>query len=447
MLQTLRRCVIAVAVAGALSGVAGVANVAGAAQADEVQEISRMMRAGQHEGALTRTDAYLATRPRNAAQARFLKGLILTEMNRTNDAIAIFQRLSEDFPELPEPYNNLAVLYASQGQFDKARGALEMAIRTHPSYATAHENLGDVYAKLASQAYDRALQLDSANSTAQTKLSLIRELVGGNAQRPPTAVPPAAPVMPSNSGAPATGPNTLGVSPGAPAAGASASAARSANTPVARSEAPRSAAQALAAATPVPSVPMLPPIASAQPAPQAPARPPLIAAAPQAAPAPAPAAPAAAPTKAEAPKAEAARSEPPNSEPAKPEVAKAEPPKPAVSPERVAQNAEVSGAVQNWARAWSAQDINAYLAAYDKDFQPPRGMNRDQWEKERRARIVGRARISVTLEDMKVDWEGQLAKVKFRQHYKSDALATNSVKVLTLSKSNGKWLIKQERTG
>jgi ketosteroid isomerase-like protein len=52
-----------------------------------------------------------------------------------------------------------------------------MAIRTHPSYSIAHENLGDVYAKLASQAYDKALQLDSSNSVTQSKLSLIRELI------------------------------------------------------------------------------------------------------------------------------------------------------------------------------------------------------------------------------------------------------------------------------
>ena len=62
--------------------------------------------------------------------------------------------------------------------------ALEQSIRTHPSYATAYENLGDVYAKLASQAYDKALQIDSTNTGAQNKLSLVRELVGGTAPAP-----------------------------------------------------------------------------------------------------------------------------------------------------------------------------------------------------------------------------------------------------------------------
>jgi ketosteroid isomerase-like protein len=88
----------------------------------------------------------------------------------------VFSGLTDDYPELPEPYNNLAVLYAAQADYERAKHSLEMAIRTHPSYATAHENLGDIYAKMASQAYDKALQLDKSNTSAQTKLSLIRDL-------------------------------------------------------------------------------------------------------------------------------------------------------------------------------------------------------------------------------------------------------------------------------
>src|SRR5688572_24775645 len=151
--------------------------VAFTARADDMQDASRMLKAGQHQQALERVNKVLAAKPRDP-QARFLKGLIFTDQGNTKDAIDIFTRLTQDYPELPEPYNNLAVIYASQGQYEKARGALEQSIRTHPSYATAYENLGDVYAKLASQAYDKALQLDSSNSGAKNKLSLVRELVG-----------------------------------------------------------------------------------------------------------------------------------------------------------------------------------------------------------------------------------------------------------------------------
>jgi len=153
-------------------------------RADTLQEASRLMKQGQLGPALEKTDQILASKPKDA-QARFMKGLILTEMNRHNDVIAVFTKLTEDYPELPEPYNNLAVLYAQQRQFEKAKNALEMAIRTHPSYATAHENLGDIYARMASQAYDKALQIDSSNASAQSKLALIRDLMSVSA-RPAT---------------------------------------------------------------------------------------------------------------------------------------------------------------------------------------------------------------------------------------------------------------------
>lgn len=149
------------------------------AMADSTSEVSALMKAGQFTEALAKTDAVLIQTPRDK-QMRFLKGVLLTELNRPNEAIIVFTKLTEDFPELPEPYNNLAVLFAANGQYDKARTALEMAIRTNPTYATAHENLGDVYAKLASQAYDKALQLDSGNTTAKSKLTMIRTLVGAS---------------------------------------------------------------------------------------------------------------------------------------------------------------------------------------------------------------------------------------------------------------------------
>jgi tetratricopeptide (TPR) repeat protein len=156
------------------------------AQVDELQDASQLFKQGQHDRALERVDVFLKSRPKDA-RGRFLKGLILTEQNKPNDAIKVFTELTQDFPELPEPYNNLAVLYASQGQYDKARGALEMAIRTHPSYATAHENLGDIYAKMASQAYDKALQIDKVNTAAQTKLNLIKDLFQGSPRPPKVA--------------------------------------------------------------------------------------------------------------------------------------------------------------------------------------------------------------------------------------------------------------------
>jgi tetratricopeptide (TPR) repeat protein len=171
--STPRRSLFSLAVCALLA-------VACPAAADELQEANQLLKAGQRQQALERVNKALAAKPRDA-QARFLKAVILTEQGNTKEAIDIFSKLTQDFPELPEPYNNLAVIYAAQGQYEKARAALEQSIRTHPSYATAYENLGDVYAKLASQAYDKALQLDKTNTGAQNKLSLVREIARGPA--------------------------------------------------------------------------------------------------------------------------------------------------------------------------------------------------------------------------------------------------------------------------
>jgi tetratricopeptide (TPR) repeat protein len=175
--------------------------------ASDIDDVNQLLKAGKQAQALTKVEQSLTAKPRDP-QLRFLKGVIQTEMGKPQDAIGTFTKLTEEYPELPEPYNNLAVLHASGGQFDKARAALEMAIRTNPSYSTAHENLGDIYANLASQAYSKALQLGGPSTTLQPKLTLIRELfapagkgINPSAAKPATstpvatvAAPPAAPV-------------------------------------------------------------------------------------------------------------------------------------------------------------------------------------------------------------------------------------------------------------
>ncbi len=333
---------------------------ANVAQADDISDAAQMLRSGQHQQALERVNRVLAAKPRDA-QARFLKGLILTEQGNTKEAIPIFQKLTEDYPDLPEPYNNLAVIYAAQGQYDKARASLEQSIRTHPSYATAYENLGDVYSKLASQAYDKALQLDSNNSAAQNKLALMRELVGG-APRSTTAT--AAPTKPAAT-PPAKPPVTV------------------AAAPVEAKPAP--------AATPSPSAPATEPKpAAASPAPEKPA-----------------------------PKA-AAPSSPGND--------------------------EVVQVVNSWASAWSKRNVDAYLAFYAKDFKPPKGEARGEWEQGRRTRILAPKSISVEADAPKVTMNGDKhASVTFRQRYKSDTISANSMKTLVLVKTDGGWKIQQEK--
>ncbi len=187
----------AVAIAALLLSLAGAAI---AAPADDLREAQKLYGQGKLQPAMEKVDAYLKAQPREP-QGRFLKGLILTEQKKVTEAVQVFTSLTEDYPELPEPYNNLAVLYASLGNYDKAKSALELAIHTHPSYATAHENLGDIYAQLASRAYDRALQLDKTNTTAQVKLAMVKDLfvapkAGAPARQEPAKPSPVAATRP-----------------------------------------------------------------------------------------------------------------------------------------------------------------------------------------------------------------------------------------------------------
>jgi Flp pilus assembly protein TadD len=121
-------------------------------------------------------DQLTTERPREP-QARFLKGIALADAGNTDAAIAVFQAVRGEYPELPEPHNNLAVLYAQKGEYGLARDELEAAISAAPDYAIAYENLGDIYARLAAVNYEKALARDARNKTAPAKLKLVREVL------------------------------------------------------------------------------------------------------------------------------------------------------------------------------------------------------------------------------------------------------------------------------
>lgn len=296
------------------------------AHADELKEISQLADQGQTAVALDRLNTFIAANPKNA-QGLFLKGVLLAEQGRRDEAIKIFTEVTEKFPKLPEPYNNLAVLYADQGQFDKARAALETAIKTHPSYATAHENLGDIYARMASEAYGKALQLDTANTRAQGKLSLIKDLFGtGNK----TTIAAKEPVKAANDITVATAP------------------ANSNANDDKKSAAPASSQEAIAAA------------------------------------------------------------------------------------------------VNKWAKAWSAKNVDQYLASYGASFKPAKGLSRQAWEQQRRERISKPSKISVELSNMKIESDDVNAKVKFKQNYRADGKPIRTSKTLLMKRDGDNWYIVEE---
>lgn len=331
------------------------------AAAPRLEDASKLLRQGQPAAALEKINAYVATNPKEA-QGRFIKGLILTELSRYQEAIKVFTDLTEDYPELPEPYNNLAVLHAAQGQYDRAKQSLEMAIRTHPSYATAHENLGDIYAKMASLAYDKALQLDQSNTSAQTKLSMIKDLFG-----PPRT---------SDTG------KESAKSPAKAAKSGDSSPAK----PAKIAEKP--------ADKPAETKPMEPvKVAAADPA-----------------------------------------QEPKAAKPAGNPAAKPKNPK-----------AEAQQALENWAKAWSARDADAYLTMYAEDFQVPDGKSRDDWETERRDRVTRPSFIKVDISQVSVRVLGKdKVRVRFTQRYESDIVKDRMRKTVIFGWRDGAWKILEE---
>ena len=458
--QTIRRALGATGVIAML--------LAMPARADEMADVSKLLKAGKVAEALSKTNEFLAKHPADP-QMRFMKGVLLTEQNKTEEAIAVFTKLTEDYRDLPEPYNNLAVLYAANGQYDKARVTLEKAIRTNPSYMTAYENLGDIYGKMASQAYDKALALGATNTPAKSKLTLLRTFSSSTGAKltvpeTPQAAPAPAPAVAARPGG---APQVALISPIPPDAGKSQPLQRipalSVSPPA---PAPTPAPATKVAAAPAPAPAQAPKVATAPaPAPTptpvpakpvaAPAPAPMVVAKvepPKPAPAPLvvaklePAKPAPAPTPVPAAKIEPAK--PAVAAKPEPVVAKAEPkPEPVKAKPDTSEHEAVLSQVHGWAKAWASQNVDGYLGYYSNEFEPPKGLSRKVWADERRARIEGKGSIHVEVANPEVVVTGNTAKVTFRQTYVSDRLTAKSRKTLVLVKNSGKWQIKQESSG
>jgi tetratricopeptide (TPR) repeat protein len=270
------------------------------AYADEISDVSALLEGGQYAVALAKTDEYLSSRP-NDSQMRFLKGLALTGMGRRDEAMSQFTNLTSDFPDMPEPYNNLAVLYAESGQYDKARAALERAVNVNSTYALAHENLANMYVQLAAQSYASALKLAPDNVNVRAKHALLLSAINHRGERPATD-------------------------------GTSAGNAK----------------------------------------------------------------------------------------------------------------VEVLNAIQEWAKAWSARDIAAYIDFYSQDFLTPHNRPRAKWEGERRARLKEASYIKVSIQDPEISIDGMKATATFIQHYRSDRSSSLDRKTITWEKRGEKWKIVRE---
>ncbi len=370
---------------------------AASASLEEVRQLAGEQRTYE---ALKQLDEFLVERPANT-EGLLLKGVLLTGLGRSDEAKQIFLELSQKVPDRPEPYNNLAAIYGAAGDYDQAIQVLKLALRTHPSYGTAYENLTKVYGRLASEAYDRALGREVQSPSEPVELALLSE-IGGSQSGLTIAARPAA-------GGPSSGAVAPRPEPSAPPPVVAAPPAEA--TGSAPGGEPASAAAERIAAEPVE-----PPAAL----PESPPAPAVVAA----------------PEESEAempgPDFEAEVAEPATEPPPEPE--------PAGGLEGVRET------VRAWAAAWSSQRADDYLGFYSEQFVPSGGDEVEEWRAQRRERLSSPRFIEVSVAMLDAGRDGpDRAWVRFLQSYRSNRYEDTVTKTLDLVREAGGWKILAER--
>ncbi|OSM02356.1 hypothetical protein MAIT1_02489 [Magnetofaba australis IT-1] len=438
--------------------------------------IYRQVDRQQLDDALGAVNALLKSRPSDV-EARFLKGVILTRQGNFTGAIKQFHDLTVERPDLPEPYNNLAVLYANQGMFDLARESLLKAIKTHPSYATAHQNLRDIYGKLAAQAYSRALKMetpqsDSAKLALVTKPNTLREQ-GERAQPSPEMLAQKEEMRRIQEEA-----QKLQDEANAAKEALTAAQTRMREESRKRAEAESRMEDLLTRATQAETElakqqkqlaketlkqqqaaqlrKQLEQERQARLEAEAQARAEQIKRAQLAAAAPArPLQPPPPPPQVEEPAAPekhtvappmTRREEAQETQAAPVRVMAAAPTQDA--PAHPPQDDEASAAVHNWAKAWARKDVETYLNSYGENFRPSRGRSRATWEKTRRNRLSKPGKISVEVSDLEIsDAPNGRKRATFVQTYRSYNYRDQVKKLLLLEKQDEQWKIVRELSG
>lgn len=352
------------------------------AGADPASDAARHIRSGDYAAA---AEGLLSAGPpaREQVRERFLYATALAGLGEHASAAKEFESLIADYPDNPEPYNNLAALYAAEGKLEQAKDVLERAIRTDERYAAVYGNLSAIYVEMARAAYAKALRVQEAPPAPDLRVLQAMRVPAVQAE---IAVAEAAPAMAPEQIAP----------------------------------------EKVESVPPQPAAPAQPVTVEPVSSPSAPA--------------------AAAPAEPETPTASAGLALAPAPAQPAPAALQPTPDTPAPQPV-AGTKAEVTAMLEAWASAWSGQDVDAYLAFYAPDFTPPRGALRADWEDERGERLMRPEYIEVRLEDVQVRLRGDdKATVRLVQSYRSPGYQDRARKAFSLVRHGGRWLIGSERT-
>ena len=316
------------------------------------------------------------------AEARFLRGVILAELDRAGEAEEVFRELIRGYPDYPEPYNNLAVLLADSGRFDEAVETLKSALRTHPSYRTAWDNLTTIYRRLASEAYSRALNVESPQVTS-VELALLGTMTGA-------PVPGMEPV------------ESIQAVAVAPIGDVGEVDVEEVGGQVAAEPVAAEPAEELVPASPMVESEVDETLLTEE--------------------------------------AEVGEMEEPESD----EMAAAETVAPAEEVEEAPSPAELTAVVEAWAAAWSEQRVDDYLSFYSSSFTPSNGMALADWQASRRSRLEAPEYIVVSVALLDFGLDGESSTVTFNQSYESNTFSDFVTKTLVLIREGGSLKIVKE---
>ncbi|MEN9618814.1 MAG: hypothetical protein RL406_1051 [Pseudomonadota bacterium] len=139
-------------------------------------DVRKLLRQAKYPQALLLVNKGLVNNPRDP-QMRFWQGFIFEQLGQPEMALQVYLGLTQDYPELAEPHNNLGVLYAAKGDYPNAKASLDAALRANPNYAAAHENMGDLLINMARQSYERSLAAEPKQSTPAQKIERLKPVL------------------------------------------------------------------------------------------------------------------------------------------------------------------------------------------------------------------------------------------------------------------------------
>ena len=130
---------------------------------------------GNPRGALKQLETRLSTRP-DDSRAAYLKGLVLMQLGRSEEAERWYKMMQANFPDLPQPGNALAVIYAGRGDLPAAEAALRALLEKHPDHTSARVNLARLYIQMAQAEYEKALKDTPDNAMIARKLEALKAM-------------------------------------------------------------------------------------------------------------------------------------------------------------------------------------------------------------------------------------------------------------------------------